>query len=122
MIKVKEWTIDDLDENDLIELAEYIDFSKWRKNDVDSSNIKKILYNDESKELVIKFNSGETYTYEDIDFSTFRDVIEGNGVCRTDGENEFGSWYVGKSPSVGAAVYDMLVSSGASYRSGGSFR
>ena len=99
----------------------YIKLKKWR-SDADSSNVNKIMYNDESKELVIKFNSGDIYTYENIEFDSFRDIVEGNAVCVTSGENRWGSWDLGKSPSVGAAVYKYLVDAGATYRKGGTLR
>jgi hypothetical protein len=96
-------------------------FFKWRSKP-NSSNVKNIMYNDETKELVIQFNSGDIYTYSNIDFSQFQRVFSGAGICRTEGKNKWGSWFVGKTPSVGAAVYQTLVRSGASYRRGGSLR
>lgn len=99
----------------------YIELKKWRSN-ADSSNVNKIMYNDESKELVIKFNSGDIYTYFNIDFIDFKNVVDGNAVCITSGENKWGSWDVGKYPSVGAAVHKYLVEIGASYRKGGNLR
>jgi hypothetical protein len=103
------------------EVAEVMaEFKKWRSRP-DSASVKKLYYNDETKELVIQFNGGDVYTYEAVEFDQFRDILEGNGVCRTEGKNKWGEWYVGKSPSVGAAVYEILVEGGVSYRSGGSF-
>ena len=66
-------------------------------------------YNDETKELVIKFNDGSYYTYFDIDFEQFMAVVEGDGTCVTQGQNEYGSWSIGKNPSVGAAVWEWLI-------------
>jgi len=99
----------------------YIKLKKWRSSP-DSSNVNKIMYNDETKDLVIKFNSGDIYTYSNIEFEDFRDVLEGNAVCVTSGENRFGSWDVGKTPSVGAAVYKYLVERGATYKKGGTLK
>ena len=100
---------------------QFLMFKKWR-SDPQSSNVDKIMYNDETNEMVIKFNDGSYYTYFDVDFNLFRDIFEGNGVCRTEGENQYGEWWVGKSPSVGAAVYELLVESGIPYKKGGSLR
>jgi hypothetical protein len=80
------------------------------------------MYNDETRELVLQFNDKSIYTYFNVDFSLFRDIMDGNGVCRTEGENRWGEWYVGKTPSVGAAVYDKLVMSNIRYEKGGSLR
>jgi len=99
----------------------YVELKKWRNN-ANSSNVNKIMYNDEIKELVIKFNSGDIYTYSNIEFDSFRDIVEGNAVCVTSGDSKWGSWDVGKTPSVGAAVFKYLVERGATYRKGGTLR
>lgn len=99
----------------------YIKLKKWRGSP-DSSNVNKIMYNDEIKELVIKFNSGDIYTYSNIEFDDFRSIIEGNAVCISSGENKWGSWDLGKYPSVGAAVHKYLIDTGATYRKGGTLR
>lgn len=87
-----------------------------------SSNVKQILYNDETRDLVIQFRSGDIYTYPDVDFTEFGIIFNGAGICRTSGENKWGSWYVGKTPSVGAAVYNTLVKNNHPYRRGGSLK
>jgi len=96
-------------------------FKNWR-NTANSSNVDKMKYNDETKELVIKFNDGSYYTYFDIDFGQFMSIVDGQGVCITEGENEYGSWFVGKTPSVGAAVWEWLIDTGARYERGGTLR
>ncbi len=98
-----------------------INLKKWR-NTADSSNVNKIMFNDETNELVIKFKDGEIYTYEGIDFSEFNNIVNGNAVCVTNGENRFGTWDIGKNPSVGAAVHKYLIDSGKTYRKGGTLR
>lgn len=111
--------IDNLSDDEIMEIMK--EFKTWRARP-DSSNVDRIMYNDESMELVLKFNSGDIYTYSNVDFSLFSDIFQGNGICRTSGENQWGSWEVGKSPSVGAAVYEKLVEAGISYRAGGSLK
>lgn len=98
-----------------------LEFKKWRSNP-QSSNVDKIMYNDEIQEMVIKFNDGSYYTYYDVPFSLFQDIFTGNGVCRTEGSNQWGEWYIGKTPSVGAAVYTRLVEANIKYKKGGSLR
>lgn len=97
---------------------EEFSFKKWR-NQASSSNVDRISYEDETKELVVQFNDGDIYTYYDIDFQEFLDVMNGQGICRTTGSNQYGSWFLGKYPSVGAAVYRILVKRGKSYKKGG---
>jgi hypothetical protein len=95
-------------------------YKKWRSNP-NSANVEKILYNDETKDLVLRFHGGGTYTYPNIEFSEFRDIVEGKAACVTEGESRWGSWYVGKQPSVGAAVHKYLVKKNAPFVQGGSF-
>lgn len=104
-----------------IENEGFVEFKKWRSNP-NSSNVDRIMYNDETSELVIKFHGGSTYTYYDVDFGQFTEIFQGAGICRTEGENRWGTWWVGKTPSVGAAVYEILVRSGVRYSRGGSLR
>lgn len=97
----------------------YITLKKWR-NTPDSSNVKKILYNDETLQLVIQFHEGnDIYTYDNVDSFTFNNIVNGNSVCTTEGKNRWGSWEIGKFPSTGSAVHKYL--EGFTYRRGGSF-
>jgi hypothetical protein len=84
-----------------------------------SSNIWKWKWNSETEELVIKFQEGDTWTYSGVNESLFKDVTEGNASCLTSGSNRFGEWQVGKTPSIGAAVWKYLVSAGVSESKGG---
>lgn len=111
-------SIDDLDLDDLLNIFE---LKTWRST-ANSSNVDKMKWNDETNELVIKFNDGSYYTYFDIDSNTFFSIVNGEASCISEGENKDGSWWVGKSPSVGASVYEYLVSNGARYESGGSLK
>lgn len=111
----KEFTIDDLTEEDLIHLFSEVFIA-------DSSNVDRVKYFEDERKLVVKFNDGSFYTYFDIDEKVFFSIIEGDATCRTEGENEFGEWFVGKSPSVGAAIWKYLIDKGVDYQPGGSFR
>lgn len=111
----KEATIDDLTEEDLIQLFSEIFIA-------DSSNVDKVKYFEDKKELVVRFNDGSFYTYSNIDEQIFFSIIEGDATCKTEGENEFGEWFIGKNPSVGAAIWKYLIDAGVNYQPGGSFR
>lgn len=111
----KEATIDDLTEEDLIQLFSEVFIA-------DSSNVDRVKYFEDKRELIVKFNDGSYYTYYDIDERTFFSIIEGDAICKTEGENEFGEWFIGKTPSVGAAIWKYLIDKGVSYKPGGSFR
>lgn len=83
-----------------------VQMKKWRK-DANSSNVDKIKYNDESEEMVIKFNDGSYYTYFNVVYKDFLLLIEPSALARTSGENKWGSWYPGKQ-SIGAGVHQIL--------------
>lgn len=82
---------------------------------VKSSNVKGYRYDTEDKTLIIEFNDGSKYLYEFIEFSEFEAVAKGDAICTTEGSNQYGSWYVGKTPSVGAAIWRWLIKKGAMY-------
>jgi hypothetical protein len=122
LLKQEEANIDDLELDDLLEIFE---LKKWKIKDVnpgngESSNVDRIMYNDETFELVIKFQDGSTYTYSNVDFNLFKDVWQGRASCVTDDPTGQDRWWYGKSPSVGAAVYKKLVVAGVPYTRGGS--
>ena len=85
---------------------------------VDSSNVDRVMYDSDTRELVVRFNSGETYTYFEISEELFENIIDGVDVPKTDGD----TWKKGVGPSVGATVYERLVRRGVRYKKGGSFR
>jgi hypothetical protein len=98
------------------------EFKKWRADNIRSSNVKKIMYNDETKEMFIQFQDKSIYTYFNVPFQLFLDVSGGKATCITSGENKYGSWFVGKTPSAGAAVHRYLIKRGVAYKKGGSLR
>jgi len=101
--------------------VEYL-FKRWISNNFKSSNVKKIQYDDETKEMVIQFQGGAFYTYFNVPFDTFLNVSEGRAVCKTTGENKYGRWEVGKTPSRGASIWKYLRDSNIKYQKGGSFK
>ncbi len=76
---------------------------------VTSSNVKSYAYDSIKLELYITFNDNSTYRYDNITIQEFFEIRNGEASCITEGSNQYGSWYVGKTPSVGAAVYKYLV-------------
>jgi hypothetical protein len=109
--------IDTLSIEELGEIYKYLeeDFSIIRSKNINSSNVKSYRYNTETFELEITFNNGSKYRYFEIDFETFENISYGDATCITTGENEFGSWYEGKSPSYGAAIWDFLINNDVQY-------
>lgn len=91
---------------------------KWR-NQATSSNVDRLMFNDETNELVVKFNDGSYYTYFEVDFDIFLKLIEPAALAKTNGENRYGKWWIGK-PSVGAGIHKYL--SRYNYSRGGSLK
>jgi len=106
------------------ELSRINEIRKFEKTRVfvDSSNVERVMYDSDTNELVVRFNSGETYTYSNITQNLFEKIIDGVDAPKTSGESDFGSWREGVGPSVGATVYERLVRRGVRYKRGGSFR
>jgi hypothetical protein len=99
---------------------EFESFEKLRVY-VDSSNADRMMWDSETKQLVVRFHDGSTYTYDDISQETFDAVIEGLDAPKTTGSNEYGSWVRGQAPSVGATLYKRIVKKDKGSK-GGSFR
>jgi len=83
---------------------------------VASSNVQSYRYNDVSGELILTFNDGSRYRYYQIDKDDFESIVLGDAECITEGENEYGRWFIGKSPSVGAAVWQYLIDRAIRYQ------
>lgn len=109
--------IDDLSIEELKEIHDFLeqDFSIIRSKALRSSNVKSYRYNTTTYELEITFNDGSKYRYFEVDYDTFENISYGDATCITTGENEFGSWYEGKSPSYGAAIWEFLINNDVQY-------
>lgn len=92
--------------------------TKRGKKSIRSSNVKRMVYDDTVDMLVIEFHDLSKYTYGGITLELFNKLTGGEAVCITSGKNKFGKWWVGKTPSVGAAVYQLLVKAGVDYIKG----
>jgi hypothetical protein len=109
--------------NKLRELGELDENMKFSELFIaDSSNVDRVKYFEEDRRLVVKFNDGSYYTYFDLDEDVFNSIIEGDATCKTSGQNEFGEWEVGKTPSVGAAIWKYLIDKNVRKQEGGSLR
>jgi hypothetical protein len=98
--------------------SKYVKQRKLLRRNLDSANVDRILFNDETLELAIQFKEGDVYIYPNQSKEMFDSLVRGEGICRTEGENQWGSWFVGKTPSIGAAVYSKLVETEAEFRLG----
>lgn len=81
-----------------------------------SSNIMQYTYYPLYNSIIITFSNMVDYQYWDVTQAEFLSIIQGNASCVTEGKNQFGQWYIGKTPSVGAAVYRFLVQANKPWR------
>jgi hypothetical protein len=87
-----------------------------------SSNVNTVTYDTATQHMYCSFLSGSLYEYDLKSFSDawdyFMHVFNGDAACRTSGISQYNGlrWYVDKSPSAGAAVWDYLRRKGVPYR------
>ena len=81
-----------------------------------SSNIAQYVYYPLQNSIIITFSNMVDYQYWDVTPLEFQNIIDGNATCVTKGQNQFGTWFIGKTPSVGAAVYRFLVQTNKPWR------
>jgi len=82
---------------------------------MESSNIEGFNYDYNNKKLLVKFQGDGIYSYDGVQpfiFDTFR---KGAVPAKTTGQNQYGKWWKGKVPSLGAAFYALIRNGGYSY-------
>ncbi|HEY3526806.1 MAG TPA: KTSC domain-containing protein [Nitrososphaeraceae archaeon] len=86
-----------------------------------SSNVNSFGYNPETQQLYVKFQgdypleNGPVYAYEGVPKVIFDLFQKGAVPARTDGENEWGSWFKGKVPSIGSSLYTLIKQGGYAF-------
>jgi hypothetical protein len=85
------------------------------KADLQSSNIYGFKYDPRSGRLFVRFQGGSVYEYDGVPPYIFNIFQRGAVPAKTTGQNEFGSWWIGKQPSLGAAFYDLIRSGSYPY-------
>lgn len=84
--------------------------------DLNSSNIYGFRYNPKDGKLKVRFQSGSVYEYDNVPPNTFNAFRQGSAAAKTTGQNQFGRWWRGKNPSLGAAFWDYIRNAGFDYR------
>ena len=80
-----------------------------------SSNVYGFRYDPLRKNLTVRFQGGSVYRYQNVPKQIFDMFAVGDGVARTSGSNRFGRWWRGKSPSLGAALHELIKLGGYPY-------
>lgn len=86
-----------------------------------SSNINSFAYNPNTEELFVKFQgdypleNGSTYKYGGIPPYVADAFKRGAASAKTEGYNDWGEWWEGKNPSMGAALNQLIKAGGFPY-------
>ena len=84
--------------------------------DLNSSNIWGTNYDPQSGKMKVRFQGGSEYEYDGVPENIYRAFSKGNASAKTKGKNEHGEWWVGKNPSLGAAMNQYIKAGGFNYR------
>ncbi len=78
------------------------------KAPLQSSNIYGFRYDPRTSTLKVRFNCGSVYSYDGVPPNVFKMFQSAAIPARTDGQNQYGKWWKGKSPSAGATFYALI--------------
>lgn len=87
-----------------------------------SSNIFGYNYDYKNGELFVKFQGddgvgqGPVYSYQGVPKYMFDLFKRGAAIAKTTGKNKWGSWWKGKTPSIGAAMHAFIKNGGYPYQ------
>jgi len=83
---------------------------------INSSNIYGFQYDPQSRKLLVRFQGGNIYGYDGVPPGIFGVFQQGAVPARTKGKNQYGQWWRGKIPSLGAAFYQLIRQGGYAYQ------
>lgn len=76
--------------------------------DLQSSNVYGYQYDPSSGSLKVRFQNGGIYEYDDVPPFIYKLFSDGAIPAKTEGENEYGAWWIGKRPSIGSSLNYLL--------------
>lgn len=85
-------------------------------SDLNSSNIWGTAYNPKTGQMKVRFQGGSEYEYDGVPANIYRAFSKGQASAKTQGSNNYGAWWVGKNPSLGAAMNQYIKAGGFPYR------
>lgn len=84
--------------------------------DLNSSTIWGTKYDPKTGQMLVRFQGGSEYIYDGVPQNIYRAFSKGNASARTQGSNQYGAWFVGKNPSMGAALNQYIKAGNFPYR------
>jgi len=85
-------------------------------SDLNSSNIWGTAYDPQSGKMKVRFQGGSEYEYDGVPANIYRAFTNGQASATTNGQNKYGRWWVGKNPSLGAAMNQYIKAGKFNYR------
>lgn len=73
-----------------------------------SSNVYGFAYDPKNQTLHVRFHGGGIYEYEGVPPPVFKAFQAGAIPARTSGSNQYGMWWIGKRPSLGASFFNLI--------------
>ena len=83
--------------------------------DLNSSNIYGFQYDPTTKQLKVRFQGDGVYSYEGVPPQIFNMFARGAVPAKTQGQNQWGRWWRGKEPSLGASFFELIKKGGYPY-------
>lgn len=83
---------------------------------LNSSNVYGFQYDPKSGKLMVRFQGGSVYGYDNVPPGVFKVFQQGAVPAKTSGQNRWGKWWRGKIPSLGAAFYELIRQGGYPYQ------
>jgi len=87
-----------------------------KHSDLNSSNIWGTAYDPKSGKMKVRFQGGSEYEYDGVPPNIYRAFTQGDASAKTKGQNQYGRWWVGKNPSMGAAMNQYIKAGNFNYR------
>lgn len=84
--------------------------------DLNSSTIWGTQYDPSTKKMKVRFQGGAEYEYDGVPTNIYRAFSQGQASAKTQGQNDYGRWWQGKNPSMGAAMNQYIKAGGFNYR------
>lgn len=85
------------------------------KAPLNSSNIWGFNYDPKSGRLKIRFQGDGIYEYEGVPPYIYRIFQAGAIPAKTNGQNQYGKWWIGKEPSLGSSFFSLIKNGGYPY-------
>lgn len=83
---------------------------------LNSSTIWGTAYDPKTGKMQVRFQGGKEYEYDGVPPNIYKAFSQGQASAKTKGQNDYGKWWVSKSPSLGAAMNQYIKQGGFNYR------